>query len=86
MNMAPNPAVEPVPSGRWTLRDKDAQRRSPLRSGVFHTGSSHGEHRSRGRALVTTQLALPGLAPLGGSRAQACAGRMRVTVTSGERI
>jgi hypothetical protein len=27
----PNPAVDPAPSGRWTLRDKAAQRRSPLR-------------------------------------------------------
>jgi hypothetical protein len=26
-----NPAVDPAPSGRWTLRDKAAQRRSPLR-------------------------------------------------------
>jgi hypothetical protein len=27
----PNPAVDPVPFGHWTLRDKAAQRRSPLR-------------------------------------------------------
>ena len=26
-----NPAVDPAPAGRWTLRDKAAQRRSPLR-------------------------------------------------------
>jgi hypothetical protein len=26
-----NPAVHPALSGRWTLRDKAAQRRSPLR-------------------------------------------------------
>ena len=26
-----NPAVDPAPFGRWTLRDKAAQRRSPLR-------------------------------------------------------
>jgi hypothetical protein len=26
-----NPAVDPAPSGRWTLRDKTAQRRAPLR-------------------------------------------------------
>ena len=26
-----NPAVDPAPFGRWTLRDKPAQRRSPLR-------------------------------------------------------
>ena len=26
-----NPAVDPAPSGRWTLRDKAAQRRSPPR-------------------------------------------------------
>jgi hypothetical protein len=26
-----NLAVDPAPSGRWTLRDKAAQRRSPLR-------------------------------------------------------
>jgi hypothetical protein len=29
----PNPAVDPAPSGRWTLRDRAAQRRSPLRWG-----------------------------------------------------
>ena len=29
--LRPNPAVDPAPSGRWTLRDKAAQRRSPLR-------------------------------------------------------
>jgi hypothetical protein len=29
--MTPNPAVDPAPFGRWTLRDKAAQRRSPLR-------------------------------------------------------
>ena len=28
---APNPAVDLAPFGRWTLRDKAAQRRSPLR-------------------------------------------------------
>jgi hypothetical protein len=28
---APNPAVDPVPFGHWTLRDEAAQRRSPLR-------------------------------------------------------
>ncbi len=28
----PNPAVDPVPFGHWTLRDEAAQRRSPLRS------------------------------------------------------
>ena len=28
----PNPAVDPVPFGHWTLRDKAAQRRSPPRS------------------------------------------------------
>jgi hypothetical protein len=27
----PNPAVDPAPFSRWTLRDKAAQRRSPLR-------------------------------------------------------
>jgi hypothetical protein len=27
----PNPAVDPVPFGHWTLRDEAAQRRSPLR-------------------------------------------------------
>ena len=27
----PNPAVDPAPFGRWTLRDEAAQRRSPLR-------------------------------------------------------
>jgi hypothetical protein len=26
-----NPAVDPAPFSRWTLRDKAAQRRSPLR-------------------------------------------------------
>jgi len=26
-----NPAVDPAPFGRWTLRNKPAQRRSPLR-------------------------------------------------------
>lgn len=30
MNMASNPAVDPPPSGRWTLRDKAAHSRSPL--------------------------------------------------------
>jgi len=30
-NKMPNPAVDPVPFGHWTLRDKTAQRRSPLR-------------------------------------------------------
>ena len=25
MNMAPNPAADPAPSGRWTLRDEAAQ-------------------------------------------------------------
>ena len=29
----PNPAVDPVPFGHWTLRDKAAQRRSPPRWG-----------------------------------------------------
>ncbi|MFZ2855719.1 MAG: hypothetical protein WAZ34_16600 [Rhodocyclaceae bacterium] len=29
--VTPNPAFDPAPSGRWTLRDKAAQRRSPLR-------------------------------------------------------
>ena len=28
----PNPAVDLAPFGRWTLRDKAAQRRSPQRS------------------------------------------------------
>jgi hypothetical protein len=28
---APNPAVDPVRFALWTLRDKAAQRRSPLR-------------------------------------------------------
>ena len=27
----PNPAVDPVPFGHWTLRDEAAQRRSLLR-------------------------------------------------------
>jgi hypothetical protein len=31
---SPNPAVDPAPSGRWTLRDKAAQRRSPLLQGL----------------------------------------------------
>ncbi len=30
----PNPAVDPVPFGHWTLRDEAAQRRSPLRWGA----------------------------------------------------
>ena len=29
--LRPNMAVDLVPFGRWTLRDKAAQRRSPLR-------------------------------------------------------
>jgi hypothetical protein len=29
--LLPNPAVDPVPFGHWTLRDDAAQRRSPLR-------------------------------------------------------
>ena len=29
MTMTPNPAVDLAPFGRWTLRDKAAQRRSP---------------------------------------------------------
>ena len=29
--VSPNPAVDPVPFGHWTLRDEAAQRRSPLR-------------------------------------------------------
>lgn len=29
--MKPNPAVDPVPFGHWTLRDEAAQRRSPSR-------------------------------------------------------
>ncbi len=29
--MGSNPAVDLAPFGRWTLRDKAAQRRSPLR-------------------------------------------------------
>jgi hypothetical protein len=34
-----NPAVDPAPSGRWTLRDKAAQRRSPLRwATTFRSG------------------------------------------------
>ena len=28
-NPMPNPAVDPVPFGHWTLRDEAAQRRSP---------------------------------------------------------
>jgi hypothetical protein len=31
----PNPAVDPVPFGHWTLRDEAAQRRSPLRSPIM---------------------------------------------------
>ena len=31
MSMTPNPAVDPVRFALWTLRDKAAQRRSPLR-------------------------------------------------------
>jgi hypothetical protein len=30
-NPRANPAVDPAPFSRWTLRDKAAQRRSPLR-------------------------------------------------------
>ena len=30
-NSRANPAVDPAPFSRWTLRDKAAQRRSPLR-------------------------------------------------------
>ena len=30
--LRPNPAVDPAPSGRWTLRNKAAQRRLALRS------------------------------------------------------
>jgi hypothetical protein len=29
--LSPNPAVDHVPFGHWTLRDEAAQRRSPLR-------------------------------------------------------
>jgi hypothetical protein len=29
--VTPNPAVDPVPFGHWTLRDEAAQRRSPPR-------------------------------------------------------
>jgi hypothetical protein len=31
MGQRHNPAVDLAPFGRWTLRDKTAQRRSPLR-------------------------------------------------------
>jgi putative effector of murein hydrolase LrgA (UPF0299 family) len=30
----PNPSVDPVPFGHWTLRDKAAQRRSPSTLGI----------------------------------------------------
>jgi hypothetical protein len=43
---APNPAVDPAPSGRWTLRDKAAQRRSPLRYATKTSGVAHGFKRS----------------------------------------
>jgi hypothetical protein len=33
----PNPAVDPVPFGHWTLRDEAAQRRSLLLQGLPHT-------------------------------------------------
>jgi hypothetical protein len=36
--LPPNPAVDPVPFGHWTLRDKAAQRRSPLRWGAHALG------------------------------------------------
>ena len=31
LGLSPNPAVDLAPFGRWTLRDKTAQCRSPLR-------------------------------------------------------
>jgi hypothetical protein len=31
MSQLPNPALNPAPFGRWTLRDKAAQRRLALR-------------------------------------------------------
>jgi hypothetical protein len=31
MTHTPNPPVDPVPFGHWTLRDEAAQRRSPAR-------------------------------------------------------
>jgi hypothetical protein len=40
----PNPAIDPVPFGHWTLRDKAAQRRSSTRWGaesMRHFASSH---------------------------------------------
>ena len=40
MNKKPNPAVDPAPSGRWTLRDKAAQRRLALRSAPQKTLSA----------------------------------------------
>jgi hypothetical protein len=42
----PNPAVDPVPFGHWTLRDKAAQRRSPLRYATKTSGVAHGFKRS----------------------------------------
>ena len=46
----PNPAVDPVPFGHWTLRDKAAQRRSLLRWGspsVRHFASGHRKFSRR---------------------------------------
>jgi len=55
--MTPNPAVDPAPSGRWTLRDKAAQRRSPLRWG----GNTVTTHRLRvGFFVAAAALSLTG--------------------------
>ena len=36
MKATPNPAPSPTPFGRWTLRDKAAQRRLALLQGLPH--------------------------------------------------
>ncbi len=43
----PNPPVDPVPFGHWTLRDKAAQRRSPstLKKGKRKEGKGKGKER-----------------------------------------
>jgi len=54
----PNPALNPAPFSRWTLRDKAAQRRLALRSSALRAderGAScrtSGSRRERRRTLV----------------------------------
>jgi hypothetical protein len=62
--MSPNPAVDPVPFGHWTLRDKAAQRRSLLR-----WASKGMHHFVRFHCLPSVPSRLPAVVPVSACRA-----------------